>query len=234
VRTFLAAAAVALMAAVSCGQGEIESEPITGAAGELSATPTATDSPSGTSGFVVEPPTTRVPDIAGLELDRARTLLVRASLDADVERRYSNLPKGSVLDQDPASGARVAEGTVVLITVAEPLPQIPDVVGLTIAQAERSLRQAGFDARVVRSGTTGIPGTVTAQTPAAGVGARPGREVRITTPNCTAGYSPCLPPASDYDCAGGSGDGPKYTGFVRVTGSDPYGLDADNDGYGCE
>ena len=52
---------------------------------------------------------------------------------------------------------------------------------------------------------------------------------------CTPGYSPCLPPASDYDCAGGSGDGPKYVqGPVRVTGSDPYGLDPDHDGVGCE
>jgi hypothetical protein len=33
---------------------------------------------------------------------------------------------------------------------------------------------------------------------------------------CTPGYSPCLPPASDYDCAGGSGDGPNYTGPVRL------------------
>jgi hypothetical protein len=53
--------------------------------------------------------------------------------------------------------------------------------------------------------------------------------------SCTPGYSPCLPPASDYDCAGGSGNGPKYVdGPVTVTGSDPYGLDADNDGVGCE
>jgi len=29
--------------------------------------------------------------------------------------------------------------------------------------------------------------------------------------SCTPGYSPCLPPAEDYDCAGGSGNGPKYT-----------------------
>jgi hypothetical protein len=52
---------------------------------------------------------------------------------------------------------------------------------------------------------------------------------------CTPGYKPCLKPASDYDCAGGSGDGPKYvSGPVTVTGSDPYGLDSDNDGIGCE
>jgi hypothetical protein len=59
------------------------------------------------------------------------------------------------------------------------------------------------------------------------------------TQTCTTGYSPCLVyhGGADYDCAGGSGDGPYYTepGVVyTVSGSDPYGLDADNDGRGCE
>jgi hypothetical protein len=45
----------------------------------------------------------------------------------------------------------------------------------------------------------------------------------------------CLDPyASDYDCAGGSGNGPEYTGTVTVVGEDHYGLDADGDGIGCE
>ena len=54
--------------------------------------------------------------------------------------------------------------------------------------------------------------------------------------DCTPGYSPCLPPASDYDCAGGSGNGPAYTGRVNVDHSygDPYDLDRDGDGVGCE
>lgn len=51
---------------------------------------------------------------------------------------------------------------------------------------------------------------------------------------CTPGYKPCLPPASDYDCYGGSGNGPAYTGRVKVKGYDIYGLDSDGDGIGCE
>src|SRR5213076_1665016 len=52
---------------------------------------------------------------------------------------------------------------------------------------------------------------------------------------CTPGYSPCIPPGSDVDCAGGGGDGPRYVqGPVRVTGSDPYDLDGNGDGVGCE
>jgi len=53
---------------------------------------------------------------------------------------------------------------------------------------------------------------------------------------CNPNYSgACLNPyASDYDCSGGSGDGPEYTGTVTVVGEDQYGLDADGDGTGCE
>jgi hypothetical protein len=55
---------------------------------------------------------------------------------------------------------------------------------------------------------------------------------------CTPGYSPCLALGpSDYDCYGGGGDGPAYTQpgvTYQVTGSDPYRLDGNNNGLGCE
>jgi hypothetical protein len=52
---------------------------------------------------------------------------------------------------------------------------------------------------------------------------------------CNPNYSGCLrADASDYDCEGGSGDGPYYTGTVQVIGYDEYGLDADGDGIGCD
>lgn len=54
------------------------------------------------------------------------------------------------------------------------------------------------------------------------------------TSGCHPSYDPCVPLASDVDCIGGSGDGPEYVGTVTVSGSDPYGLDDDGDGVGCE
>jgi hypothetical protein len=52
---------------------------------------------------------------------------------------------------------------------------------------------------------------------------------------CTPGYRPCIRPGPDVDCRGGSGNGPRYVdGPVRVTGSDPYDLDIDDDGVGCD
>jgi hypothetical protein len=53
---------------------------------------------------------------------------------------------------------------------------------------------------------------------------------------CDQSYSgACLDPYSaDYDCEGGSGNGPDYTSTVTVVGDDHYGLDGDGDGVGCE
>lgn len=50
---------------------------------------------------------------------------------------------------------------------------------------------------------------------------------------CDPNYSGCVPIDSDVDCEGGSGNGPSYTGAVRVIGTDIYGLDGDGDGWGC-
>lgn len=55
--------------------------------------------------------------------------------------------------------------------------------------------------------------------------------------HCDRNYSGrCLRPnVSDYDCAGGSGNGPYYVrGPFSVVGTDHYGLDSDHDGTACE
>jgi len=39
----------------------------------------------------------------------------------------------------------------------------------------------------------------------------------------------------DYDCAGGSGDGPNYiSGPIKVRSPDTFKLDRDGNGTGCE
>lgn len=77
---------------------------------------------------------------------------------------------------------------------------------------------------------------------------KPGSQKPVVTPpspkapakakpisSCHPNYSGCLKMnAGDYDCASGSGNGPNYTGPVEVYGSDPFDLDRDNDGLGCE
>lgn len=56
-------------------------------------------------------------------------------------------------------------------------------------------------------------------------------------PDCHPSYAGvCLNRgASDYDCQGGSGNGPLYVdGPFQVVGPDKFELDSDNDGIGCE
>jgi|SoiMethySBSTD1v2_1073268.scaffolds.fasta_scaffold39358_5 endonuclease YncB( thermonuclease family) len=74
----------------------------------------------------------------------------------------------------------------------------------------------------------GKPTTPPPSTPPALANPQPG--------NCHPSYrGACLDPnASDYDCAGGSGNGPLYTGRVEVVGPDVFRLDSDGDGLGCE
>jgi hypothetical protein len=63
-----------------------------------------------------------------------------------------------------------------------------------------------------------------------------GRLSTASTPNnssgagCQPGYSPCLPRVPDLNCS----DIPSSKRPVRVTGSDPYRLDGDRDGWACE
>lgn len=48
------------------------------------------------------------------------------------------------------------------------------------------------------------------------------------TDNCIAGYDPCVEDVGhDLDC-------PQIGFEVHVTGNDPYNLDGDGDGWGCE
>jgi hypothetical protein len=140
------------------------------------------------------------------------------------------------------------------VVTPEPPPRItvPDVVGGKLPQARTVLKRVGLVVRVNRKASDQPPGSVLAQRPLAGLDVREGRSVQLLVAkpkpppppppsgggggDCHPSYTgACLDPnASDYDCAGGSGDGPKYTGQVNVVGPDEYGLDGDGDGVGCE
>jgi micrococcal nuclease len=94
--------------------------------------------------------------------------------------------------------------------------------------AQRSARQAnlGLWDSCPLGGGVAAGGNGSSDTDAQGVAG--------TSGGCD-GYDPCLPPAGDYDCAGGGGNGPKYaTGPIKVTGPDPYELDSDGDGLACQ
>ncbi|WP_106410133.1 excalibur domain-containing protein [Pseudofrankia saprophytica] len=82
--------------------------------------------------------------------------------------------------------------------------------------------------------TTAAPAPAPAPAPARTTAAAPAPPA---SSNCDPAYPDvCLEDGKgDYDCAGGSGNGPNYVrGPVRVLAPDPFGLDADGDGVGCQ
>ena len=129
---------------------------------------------------------------------------------------------------------------------------------MKLASARQRLATNGLKLRVrYRPTARFAAGTVISQSRRIGAGVAPSSAITLvitkalppppttqpppppTTParNCHPSYEgACLDPtASDYDCAGGSGNGPKYVqGPVKVRPPDPFDLDADADGLGCE
>jgi hypothetical protein len=206
--------------------------------------------PSDTAASTSKPHRAKVPDVAGLDGKLAQRKLEAAGFVVRVARKVpSPRPQGSVLRQLTRAGASVREGSTIALVVAAPYPLVPGTAGMAQAAATQRLRDAGFVVQVTQEVvTSGTEGVVLRQTPIGSRRAAPHSVVTLVVAHvvrpvaqpapapagCTTGYSPCLPPASDYDCAGGSGNGPEYTGLVYVTGSDPYDLDADGDGVACE
>ena len=65
---------------------------------------------------------------------------------------------------------------------------------------------------------------------------RPAAPAPAPAPACNPAYpDECLRDGiGDYDCEGGSGNGPNYvSGPIRVLPPDPFDLDRDSDGLGC-
>ena len=215
-------------------------------AAEESPSPASTPSPTVAAEPVVQK--TRVPRLVGVSLQKARRQVDASSLEVYVIRKVSHETPGTVLSQSVGAGKRIDEGTTIQVVIAKPFPRVPGLAGQNAKTARRNLESAGFRVNVqLQESSSASAGRVIYSIPAAGSEIKPGASITLvvakappqTAPapsGCHPSYTgACLDPnASDYDCAGGSGDGPKYTGFVHVVGYDEFGLDADHDGLGCE
>ena len=131
--------------------------------------------------------TVKVPPLIGMMQDNAVTLLNSMDLVAKVEAIDSQLPGGTVVDQDPKAGAEVQPGTTVTVYVSNApeatTVKVPAVgaLGLTEAQAKAKLAQYGLKAKVINLETPDFkPGLCIYQDPAAGVEVKIGSVVEIT------------------------------------------------------
>jgi beta-lactam-binding protein with PASTA domain len=125
-------------------------------------------------------PMTAVPSVVGQSRSSARATLESANLVPVFEEIDSDEPQGQVVETRPAAGEQVPEGTRITVLFSDGPEQVPDVVGMTQAEAEATLRQAGFQPVVVDSSDTTEPkGTVIRQIPDGGEEKPEGTEVTI-------------------------------------------------------
>jgi serine/threonine-protein kinase len=124
-----------------------------------------------------------VPNVVGEDQESAVARLRAEGLSPIVRERASSEPVDTVVDQSPASGQRVDEGSSVTIYVSDgKVRSVPDVTGLTQGEAEAELEDAGFNISV-RTRETDQPdedGTVLSQSPRGGAERRERATVTIT------------------------------------------------------
>ena len=127
-----------------------------------------------------------VPNAVGMTEAVARDRLVAAGFEVQTREVFSEDEPGTVVAQEPAAGARAAEGSSVTINVSKGTGEVdvPDVVGLGQAEAEAELESAGLQANVVEVPSVEPEGTVVAQNPAGGT-AKQGSSVRVNVSNGT-------------------------------------------------
>jgi beta-lactam-binding protein with PASTA domain/tRNA A-37 threonylcarbamoyl transferase component Bud32 len=141
-----------------------------------------------------------VPDVVGQDQNDAASKLREEGLGVIIRERASGEPADTVVDQTPAAGQQVDEGSTVTLFVSNGrLREVPDVVGLTQSQAEGEISDAGFNPSV-RTTPVEEPdadGRVVSQTPSGGKERRRGDTVVITVGQLTTPTTPAPAPGGE-------------------------------------
>jgi eukaryotic-like serine/threonine-protein kinase len=121
-----------------------------------------------------------VPSVVGLSLEEAADRLSRAGFPIETgERRYhGSAPPGTVLSQSPPANSIEARGAQVIVdlSLGQRRGVVPSLAGLTRAEAEQAIRNAGLDVGEVQMQESAAPqGQVISSFPGAGV--------RVTIPS---------------------------------------------------
>jgi beta-lactam-binding protein with PASTA domain len=124
-----------------------------------------------------------VPALEGLMAGAAARAIREAGLELDLQAERSSEPKGTVLAQQPPTGASIEPGSAVTLRVssgpAVELKDVPDLAGLTVATARSRLQTLGLRSTVIEITSSRPAGTVVGQSPGAGTELRAGSTVRL-------------------------------------------------------
>ena len=143
-----------------------------------------------------------VPNVVGLTQPAATSAITGAGLVLGTVTMASSatVPKGSVIAQSPVAGTSVAKASAVNLSVSTGPPPVavPNVVGLTLADATTAITAAGLvlgTVKLARSDT--VPsGSVISQSPAAGTSVARGSAVNLTVSRHHRGSAVIIAPAA--------------------------------------
>ena len=133
--------------------------------------------------------TVEVPNLVGRSLRRAEAALEQAGLRIDAPPGA-----GTVSGQQPGGAELVAPGTTVTVSLSLPGIRVPNILGMTAAEAAAVLEPLGLVLD-----TTGDGRRVTKQQPVASTRATRGDVVLATSPDWTSSWSTT---GSTGDCRG--------------------------------
>ena len=109
------------------------------------------------------PQTGQVPNVVGLSEKDAKSTLEGAGFKVTTTKAANaDVPAGDVISQSPAAGTVVAAGSTVTIAVstgppAAQKPAVPNVVGLSEAEAKSTLEGAGFKVTTTKAANADVP-----------------------------------------------------------------------------
>ncbi len=124
-----------------------------------------------------------VPDVLNRTRNSATSILTAAGFNVKVVLNSSaTIASGRVIDQDPTAGVNAQTGSTVTIVVSSGpgTVRVPNVVGMTQADAVNALTAAGFKSQITLQTGGGTVGDVVDQSPNAGTRAVSGSTVTIT------------------------------------------------------
>src|SRR5262249_34754292 len=124
-----------------------------------------------------------VPDVTDLTADDAFGQLSDAGFaPRQVNEASSTVDANHVIRTDPAAGAQAARGATVRVFVSSgsPTVKVPNVIGLTEAQARAALSGKGLTASTITQVNPDNVGKVIAQSPTDGQNVAPGSNVTLT------------------------------------------------------
>jgi serine/threonine-protein kinase len=124
------------------------------------------------------PSTVSVPNAVGLSEADGRDRLVAAGFTVTETRVFADGKPGTIVAQSPAAGSKVAKGTSVRVNVSKGSATVvvPNVVGMSVGEAETQLAKAGLKPAVqLHVPSAQAAGTVVAQNPPGGQAKRGSR-----------------------------------------------------------